>query len=102
MHVAGVIAAGMQPHRPAAVETRTAAVTAAQGILPLTNVIPIARDQCREALEEGLDEGVLAAREILRGLGTLAQRLIEERMPVRIVQGAQLRGQFCQKAFETG
>ncbi len=86
MHVAGVIAAGVQPHRPTAVETRGAAIATPQRIVSLADVLAIARDRRRKGLEQRLNDRILTARQILGGLSTLAQGLIEGSMAVRIVQ----------------
>ena len=63
-------------------------------------MITVARDRCGKGVKERLNDGILTARKILSGLGALAQRLVEESMAVRIVEGVQARGEFRQEAAE--
>jgi len=102
MHVARVVAVAVQPYRPTAVEPRRTLITTPQGVLPLADVITVACDRCGKDPKQRLNDGIVTARKVLSGLGTLAQRLIEKSMPVRVVQGVQVRCEFCQEAAEIG
>src|SRR5579862_5417355 len=100
--MARVVAVAVQTDRPGAVEARRATIAPAPRIVPLADVLAVTCDRRAKGAEERLNDGVVAAREILRGLGTPPQRLVEQTMPVRVVQGGQARGELCQEAREIG
>ena len=98
MRVIRVKAGSVQTHRPAAVEAPAAVIAPAQGIRALTDVRDVAADGLGEGVEQRADHRVGAAREILGGLGAVAQRLKEQRMTLGVVQAVEAHPEVGEKA----
>src|SRR5436189_4083084 len=86
MDVVGVKPRFPQAHRPAAVEAPAAAVAAAQWIGAVADVLEVAADGRGKGPEQRADRRVGTARQIGGGLGAMAQRLKEQRMPLGVVK----------------
>src|SRR3989440_163403 len=85
-HVVAVKPRRVQPDRPTAVETPTTVIATAQRIGAVADLFEVVADGCDKRAEQRSKDRIGASRQILSGFRTVAERLKQQRVAMRVVQ----------------